>query len=378
MGIQALTGTTWRPTVFIHIMKTGGTTFHSFLSNFFLQSKILLVDELIQEGVLLSKPDLISGHVNFEVMRELVPYGRYLTVLRNPVDRCISLLSYTRSAVGRSRWDDRAQAFAKALDTNAIWDVWDDFRDVAAPQYENGMARMLASPYVSDCSEEFALTAETNLRGFDHVFISERMHSAFFCFCVELGRFTDSIGEMPRLNPTAPGRNLEAMPELRRFFLEKNAVDQRLYEVARSMHEGAEIRAMQLALQGLCVSSVPACVVEFNENAICCGLGPPQTSLSGAAFRSSLKNPSAVLLPRCPQPGEVLSLRYFNPSREAPQLRISGVTLEVLDTQLSSAVTTRYLVPPGRFDQRWLYIYTSANTASEVALLSITLCGTQL
>lgn len=87
--------------VFVHLPKTGGTTLHAALrravgkdavSPNFIASK--LSD---QDAVELDKYTVISGHISIIDVRRYFPDRKILTILREPLDRCVSWYYFARA-----------------------------------------------------------------------------------------------------------------------------------------------------------------------------------------------------------------------------------------------------------------------------------------
>src|SRR5438552_9070929 len=93
--------------IFLHIPKTGGTTFHRILERHFARNQTLTFDgrhhrDEIERFAKLPEPQrarhrLIKGHLYFGFHRLVPGNSTYLTFLREPVARALSFYSYARS-----------------------------------------------------------------------------------------------------------------------------------------------------------------------------------------------------------------------------------------------------------------------------------------
>lgn len=95
-------------TIFMHIPKTGGSTFHSILGKYYPKNKIQNIF-----GVHKSSPEIIAlekrpreelesirllkGHLTFGIHRYLPQTCEYITLLRDPVERVISQFYYIKN-----------------------------------------------------------------------------------------------------------------------------------------------------------------------------------------------------------------------------------------------------------------------------------------
>src|SRR6266700_694198 len=93
--------------IFLHIPKTGGSTFHKILERNFARNQILTFDgrrhrDEIERFAKLAEPQraryrLIKGHLFFGFHRFVPGNSTYVTFLREPVARALSFYSYARS-----------------------------------------------------------------------------------------------------------------------------------------------------------------------------------------------------------------------------------------------------------------------------------------
>lgn len=112
-------------TVFVHIPKTGGTTFRSILEDNFPPGAVgrsgnvfggqggtrtAKLAQLQRSGHIITRPlDLLSGHIPLGLRPYLPDDSRYVTFLREPVDRMLSHF-YSLRELGRVSADDSPEA----------------------------------------------------------------------------------------------------------------------------------------------------------------------------------------------------------------------------------------------------------------------------
>ena len=135
-----------RPVLFLHIPKTAGTSFLLMLQNAFSDNRVLRihqVDRHIQEmidGIVETKLDEIAcliGHLPIHLFESCLDRFQPFTVLRNPVDRVLSLFRFFKrhNQAELQRW-----GFLRAF-------TLEEFLSSRAPgiygQVNNGMVRML-------------------------------------------------------------------------------------------------------------------------------------------------------------------------------------------------------------------------------------------
>ncbi len=94
------------PLIFLHLPKTAGMTLRSVLASRYSGSRTLVIGNDINGDIerLVGWPqerrhrlDLLMGHMSFGLHRVLRPGARYVTVLRDPVDRVLSEYRFLKS-----------------------------------------------------------------------------------------------------------------------------------------------------------------------------------------------------------------------------------------------------------------------------------------
>ncbi len=100
--------------VFLHIARCGGSTVKNMLDLYFANSRILKASLLHFEGnrvegiaagsdtpvsfsIATAHYHCVSGHSNLDDLLEIFPEADYIAMLRDPVERVVSLYNYWRS-----------------------------------------------------------------------------------------------------------------------------------------------------------------------------------------------------------------------------------------------------------------------------------------
>lgn len=92
---------TFSPLIFLHIPKTAGTSLSTILGQSLGPHRLCEPFAATRigeaEAISLERFDVISGHISRADQRRLFPHRRIITVLREPIDRCLSWIYYVRS-----------------------------------------------------------------------------------------------------------------------------------------------------------------------------------------------------------------------------------------------------------------------------------------
>ena len=149
-----------KPIVFIHIPRTGGTSLHEMLTNkitgqrpcparFYFDLRLYSREEL-------QKYNLFSGHFGVEDCH-LIDQPRYITLLRDPVDRVISLYTLWNAQVGIYRGTPRTDQNYAGVQL-AINTTIDDFVRTTNPKIlskiSNTQSRFILSGIGKDSFNE--------------------------------------------------------------------------------------------------------------------------------------------------------------------------------------------------------------------------------
>lgn len=245
------------PIAFVHVPKTAGTTIKTMFLRAYTGARmhdagnILKVGESRDfEGGVVAKvadgraaaKDVVIGHSPFALLREhLAAETRYVTFLRDPVDRVIShyYRHIHRPDLSRSERRDRVEsgyATAGSLE--------EAIAELGMIELTNLATRLLCddrSP-LGELSPSALGDAKRNLRGFTFVGITERSEESF----VLLQRALE-LGPIPYGEHQRVGRNRPAIAEIsdddRALIAGHNRLDAELYQFARELFEASAAAA---------------------------------------------------------------------------------------------------------------------------------------
>jgi len=93
--------------IFLHIPRTGGTTFRDILERFYHPKNVIEIKKFIESEKIIktltkeeqSKIKLIKGHLNFGIHEWIDGECKYITFLRDPIKRIISTFKYVKNNV---------------------------------------------------------------------------------------------------------------------------------------------------------------------------------------------------------------------------------------------------------------------------------------
>lgn len=236
-----------KPVVFFHVMKCGGTSVRAGLAKgiggerdgggiFELDGRAAkgaaggghsenwqFRDQLLSYEVLAGRSDLVMGHFRYrDRYTELAPHAAFVTVLRDPVDRFVSLYRYRR--------------YKEGVDVPVAGSL-EDFLDTPRWQKEgHAYVSLFCGNDDLDPRSDAAVDAATaNLEHFAVVGFLDQLDE----FAAAVGRVVDRTVEIPRLNDSpAPREEREREfdePLLARIH-EVCAPDQAFYDAARARH----------------------------------------------------------------------------------------------------------------------------------------------
>lgn len=220
------------PIVFIHIPKTGGMTLYSMIRDIYKPSELHKINpamesiekyrHLPQERK--EKLKAIYGHMDYRVRELLPPNSRYVTLMRNPVERVISHYHYVRRTANDPL---RELAMQSSLDD---WVARCDLLEM-----DNGQTRRLLgsaeSAKFGECMAEMLERARHNVQqNFALVGITERFDETYGLMSKLFGWPIKNYA--PR-NVAQQRSSIKEIPIRTIRLIEKfNALDMELYEHA--------------------------------------------------------------------------------------------------------------------------------------------------
>jgi hypothetical protein len=177
--------------VFVHIPKTAGTTIRTALAKVYQpEERAFVYHPSVPDSVTMemiagwseerrARLRLVMGHFEFGIHDHLPGTSHYVTMLREPMDRLVSLYDYFRTGsfpagTGAARQHARLVAEDIAIDAYAF--------DVKHPRWDNQMVRMLSGRggvAFGACDEALLADALENIEArFSGILLQERMASS--------------------------------------------------------------------------------------------------------------------------------------------------------------------------------------------------------
>jgi len=218
--------------IFVHVPKTAGTTIRAALATVYAPAERAFVyhpsvpDSVTTEGLAAWSHErraglrLVMGHIAFGIHAELPGPSRYVTMLREPMDRLISLFDYFRSGTfpegtGAARQHDRLVAEDIDIDVYAF--------DTKHPRWDNQMVRLLSgrndAPF-GRCDETMLRQALDNVdERFHGILLQEHMAPSMNALAAITGRPLPSLAERQRRD----GRGWRVLQRIRREVVWHNA-----------------------------------------------------------------------------------------------------------------------------------------------------------
>jgi hypothetical protein len=217
--------------IFIHIPKTAGSTLNKIIKSQFPNKSIFKIDaskedKSIEELRKLDKKErnkirCVMGHMSFGVHKDLPRSFEYITVLRNPVDRVISLYYFIL------RKQDHPLHERLVANNMTLEDFIND--KTIASSIENLQTRLISGKKTDNITRLHL--AQKNLKKyFIAVGITEKFDTSLELFSQKLGW---KISDYQSINITQDRPQTSQFPQhIIRAIEEKNAWDMELYEFA--------------------------------------------------------------------------------------------------------------------------------------------------
>ena len=187
--------------IFLHIPKTAGTTIRAALATAYRpEERAFVYHPSVHDSVTTETIDswsedrrvalrLVMGHFDFGIHSNLPEPNRYVTMLREPMERLVSLYDYFRTGsfppgTGAARQHDRLNAEDIAIDAYAF--------DTKHPRWDNQMVRMLSGRSgvrFGACDEAMLAEALENIEArFAGLLLQERMSDSMGVLSLLAGR----------------------------------------------------------------------------------------------------------------------------------------------------------------------------------------------
>jgi hypothetical protein len=222
-----------RCVVFLHIPKTGGQTLYAILARKYDPSRTVTIldraDPLtpFRNASRKGTPVLIRGHFPFGIDQRLGVEPAYITILRHPVDRVVSIYRYIERYEGHPL---HAQVRSAGM-------TLADFikSDIDQEEVDNGQTRLLAGD-LGEVDAQALERAKTNLRTFAAIALTERFDEGLTLFRRRLGWSSPPFYVSKNVSPR-DGGPVTVPEETRNLLKERNRVDMELYRYAAQVFE---------------------------------------------------------------------------------------------------------------------------------------------
>jgi hypothetical protein len=224
--------------VFVHVPKTGGMTLASILARQFraaaayqLEGPLTAARQELRRLPLerLRNLRLVGGHVPFGLHECLPRPARYVTLLRDPVERLVSVYYYGRL---RPEWPIHRQIHDRG------WTLDDFIASDAAAEFHNQQTRMLAGgDGLDDAPGALERALEHLGQHFPFAGLMERFDESVLLYREVLGWGAvhyrpENINRGRPRGPQIPAATAAAIER-------RNALDRALYEAAKPRFEAA-------------------------------------------------------------------------------------------------------------------------------------------
>ncbi|MCX5543193.1 sulfotransferase family 2 domain-containing protein [Paraburkholderia sp. CNPSo 3076] len=264
------------PIFFLHIPKTAGTSVTALIEDNLSLSEALQMRQIRDSYYgntldyrLLKSAKAICGHIPLSVSRLMSQPVRTLVFLRSPVDLSISMFNHLKriGEVSESRTlaEFLHSPYAEVIfNMQTKWLSGDQLNNVSIPMDRHALSFEFSAgtkifDLIKPVDENSLKKAKSNLEQISFIGIFEKMKESIsllkshFNFNSNLNAFAENIGSYDRTID----------PGLRRLLLEKNSLDQRLYEFGLELYL---LQTTEQATRNRAGSSTQTSWVELDMN----------------------------------------------------------------------------------------------------------------
>lgn len=225
-----------RPLLFLHIEKTAGTAVYKHLMNRFPGDKFLdrvHLPELREQDP--SHYEFVRGHIDFGYVARFKYRPMILTILRDPLERTLSAISYYAAWSKPTLVETPISRFRELVQRQPLHELLDREPELSKQVLCNIQTRaLLASRPTGDPaanSEAWLTEAQDNLSQCDIVGLSERLDDSLKTLERQFG--WQGLTPVPRRNVTKQRLRADGVdPRVLARLREWNQLDQRLYQFA--------------------------------------------------------------------------------------------------------------------------------------------------
>jgi hypothetical protein len=233
-------------TIFIHIPKTAGVSVQETIKHVypghrhaFIYSHASADLDAVRQRV--QQAEAVYGHFSFGIHEVFGIQGRYVTILRRPVDRVVSFFRH------QANYDDN-EYHQLIADGMTLKDL---LRGEQCHQVNNHMVRIISGHVDAGVTHDRGLLdqAQANLETqFDAVGITERIDESVALIGRALG--WPALPAVPRINVTPRRESFVLDDETRAEIVRYNALDIELYDrVARQFADAVSAEQTELSGQ---------------------------------------------------------------------------------------------------------------------------------
>ena len=229
-----------RPLLFVHVPKTAGSSLYSIFRTILKPPELLKLhpnrETFARINALpkrhLTRLQVLYGHVDVQLAKQILPLRQCVTLLRDPVDRIVSYYAFAKHM--------NSGPHSELARRTSITQWVDALR---LPETDNGMVRRFSGALrdvgIGDCSGQMLERAKANLAQFALVGLTDRFDEFYALLANRLGlpMRTYIVAKVNAKRPRSDQLHAETLAELE----ERNALDRELYRF------GEELFARQLS-----------------------------------------------------------------------------------------------------------------------------------